>query len=58
MTSKVRAACGEGGKDLENISSAVLKVFSAKKNHKKHRFFLSLILGPDCFSAVLCSSNT
>lgn len=32
VTSKVRAACGEGGKDLENISSAVLEAFSAKKN--------------------------
>ena len=30
VTSKVRAACGEGGKDLENISSAVLNVFSTK----------------------------
>ena len=32
VTSKVRAACGEGGKDSDFISSAVLEVFSAKKH--------------------------
>ena len=31
VTSKVPAACGEGGKDSDFISSAVLEVFSAKK---------------------------